>query len=511
MIIIILLLSLSFLKFCSFSLLFLFPFIYLFISLYFLPAVNHRHLIDRYSALENGNDLKVYYNSSTGAEPVQIDRVVSGLGTTNATVHFRLQVPIRSDSVDDVSYSLVFGRSDDGPALSDPAKVFAFYDDFSDNKLRSDWRVNWGDWSVQNGALRGKTAATPTGDNAEIGIYVPSGYSWQDVQVELDMMDSSSVKAYPGPFLRVKDAGFRSTTAWWWEYAQGATGCTMRPFQNNRDGSWLYKGTLPTKLNKNVWFHFKYQVVGDRFSHWANRKQVQKNVQVSRHWMVPSGTIGMGCHKGGDCQAFYDNIKVTLLVSNPPSVTLGDVQPIVGENLKLLGQKDSPAHSCKQIHDASLQDGKPRVKNGLYWIKTDGNRAVQTYCDIQNGGWTLVGKINGNVGNIHDTWLIKEHNSADLRSPKIGSSAQYACLDARTLAVEHASAILFSSGESEQGLGSKWVTWGLPDNRERDSFWKHAIGQAAVNAAPRTAVTVMAWNGRTQVSERLVMLWQWKG
>ena len=473
-----------------------------------LLPVNHRYLIDNYFALENGNDLKIYYQGAgKKAQPVQIDRVVSGLGTTNATVHFRLEAPIRSDSVDDVSYSLVFGGSDDGPALSDPAKVFAFYDDFSDNKLRSNWRVNWGDWSVQNGALRGKTAATPTGDSAEIGIYLPSGYSWQDVQVEVDMMDSSSVLSYPGPFLRVKDAGLRSTTAWWMEYKQGTTDCTMRPFQNNQDGNWLYRGTLPTKLNKNVWFHFKYQVVGDRFSHWANGKKVQKNVQVSGQWMVPSGTIGMGCHTGGDCQAFYDNIKVTLLVPSPPTVTLGETHPFwpIGKDLRILGQKDSPAHSCKQIHDASLQDGKPRVDNGLYWIKTNGIRAVQTYCDIQNGGWTLVGKINGNVGNIHDTWLIKEHNSADLRISKIGSSAQYACLDARTLAVEHASAILFSSGESEQGLGSKWVTWGLPDNRERDSFWKHAVGQAAVNAAPRTTVTVTAWNGQTKVREGLVL------
>ena len=466
--------------------------------------MNHRDLIDRYSALENGNDLKVYYNPrSTGAQPVQIDRVVSGLGTTNATVDFRLQAPIRSDSVDDVSYSLVFGGSDDGPALSDPAKVFAFYDDFSDNNLRSDWRVNWGDWSVQNGALRGKTAATPTGDNAEIGIYLSYGYSWQDVQVEIDMMDSSSVMAYPGPFLRVKDAGLRSTTGLWWEYFQGQTRLETRPFKENVEGGSIPRADLPTALKKNVWFHFKYQVEGDRFSHWANGKKVQHNVQVSKQWMVPSGTIGMGAHKGRECQIFYDNIKVILLVSKPPSVTLGDVQPIVGKDLKLLGQKDSPAHSCKQIHDASLQDGKPRVKNGLYWIKTDGNRAVQTYCDIQNGGWTLVGKINGFVGNIHDTWLIKEHNSADLSSPKIDSSAQYACLDARTLAVEHASAILFSSGESEQGLGSKWVMWGLPDNRERGSFWKHAIGQAAVNAAPRTTVTVTAWDGRTQVSDSI--------
>jgi len=38
---------------------------------------------------------------------------------------------------------------------------------------------------------------------------------------------------------------------------------------------------------------------------------------------------------------------------------------------------------------------------------------------MKNGGWTLVGKISGKVGNIYKTWLVFYHNTAALRMPKI--------------------------------------------------------------------------------------------
>ena len=72
---------------------------------------------------------------------------------------------------------------------------------------------------------------------------------------------------------------------------------------------------------------------------------------------------------------------------------------------------------------------------------------MQTYCDMANGGWTLVGKISGKVGNIYKTWLVSNHNTAALKTPKITKHKDFGCMDARSLAVEAASTILLSSGE----------------------------------------------------------------
>ena len=61
--------------------------------------------------------------------------------------------------------------------------------------------------------------------------------------------------------------------------------------------------------------------------------------------------------------------------------------------------------------------------------------------------------------------------------------------------MEEASSILLSSGERMDGLGSKWVMWRLPGDRERNLLWNHSVGPSTVNAAVKTPVMVYAWNG----------------
>ena len=255
-------------------------------------------------------------------------------------------------------------------------------------------------------------------DHTEIGLYVKSGFAWKDVKVELDLMETGTTQSAPGPFLRVSNVDHSKTTAWWFEYYPArAELCTMRPQVNNKDGGWKYNSKLPTAFTINTWFRFKYQVLGDRFSQWANGKLVHNNAQVRSEWKIPAGTLGLGCHRSANnCKTLYDNIKVKLLVANLPNITLGNFQPGFFSQSSLLGEKKLPADSCKQIHDASLVNNKPRAKSGIYWIKTDlqGNPSVQTYCDMANGGWTLVGKISGNVGDIYKTWLVSNYNTAAL-------------------------------------------------------------------------------------------------
>ena len=110
-----------------------------------------------------------------------------------------------------------------------------------------------------------------------------------------------------------------------------------------------------------------------------------------------------------------------------------------------------------------------------------------------------MGKISGGVGNIYKTWLVSNHNTAALKTPKITKHKQFACIDARSFAVEEASMVLLCSGERVDGLGSKWVMWQLPGDREKASFWKHSVGSSAVKAAVQTPVMVYTWNGNKKV------------
>ena len=412
-----------------------------------------------------------------------------------------------TNTVDDSSYFLVLGGAVSGSAMDNPAHMYAFHDDFSSSVLKKEWMTNnFGKWSLQKGRLLGDTFHGSIKDDEEIGLYVKSGFTWKDVEVELDLRETGTTKTSPGPFLRVSNVDHSKTTGWWFQYyPPNADRCAMRPQANNKDDGWKYEGKLPTAFTLNTWFHFKYQVLGDRFSQWSNDKLVHNNVQVGSEWKILAGTLGLGCHRSPhNCKTLYDNIKVRFLVASPPNITLGNFQPGHLSHSSLLGEKKLPADSCKQIHDASLANDKPRAKNGIYWIKTDleGSSSVQTYCDMANGGWTLVGKISGNIGNIYKTWLVSNYNTAVLKTPKITKQKEHACIDARRLAVEEACSILLSSGERTDGLGSKWVMWRLPEDREKVSFWNHSVGRSDVQAAVKTPVMVYAWNGNKKVKSK---------
>ena len=270
----------------------------------------------------------------------------------------------------------------------------------------------------------------------------------------------------------------------------------------NKDGAWMYKCNLPNPLVKNKWFHFRYRVMGNRISQWANEVLIQTTT-VDSEWMIPRGGIALGCHHdySGGCRTFYDNIKVRLLVETKPMLSVENKC----QTAPPFGTKEYPADSCKQIYDSNLSDHTKTSKNGVYWIKSalKNNEGIQTFCDMTNGGWTLVGKINGQVGNIYSKWLVENVNTKDLKTPNTGSRKNgYSCLDARLLAVQHATEVMLSSGDNSKGIGSKWVKWELPSGREYNTWWNHGVGQSTVQAAGTSQVTVKAWNGYTKVRQK---------
>ena len=122
------------------------------------------------------------------------------------------------------------GNKDAGKAKQNPENVYLFYDDFSDLNLERKWQKNWGIIDVVNGALKLITDATPTGDNAEISVFVKNGQEWEDIEVDLDFNEMNNNVA-PGPFLRVQDTRIQTTSGWWIEYVTGGQDCTMRPLK----------------------------------------------------------------------------------------------------------------------------------------------------------------------------------------------------------------------------------------------------------------------------------------
>ena len=467
-------------------------------------------MVDEKKTSKDGEDLRVFYLDDEESLPVEIDRIVTDLYTTSTTLQFKTQRVILANKVDTKSYALVFGGKSTVKPKADPKNVFLYHEDFSNSTLR-DWKRVWGEWTVKNRSLFGKTGRSWYG-SGEVGLYLKEGKGWDDIEVELDLMETGTNSVYPGPLLRVQESGLQHTTAWWFEYKTDHKECTMRPFVDNNDGGWKYKCQLPQPLVKNKWFRFKYRLIGNRFSQWANGVSIQ-NVAVESTWMIPRGTIAFGCYTIGvgigGCATYYDNLRVRLAVNSNPTINLGDTCYIAHYNDFPDEDKYRPGDSCKQIHDANRHGRqKSSAKNGVYWLRTgiNGEESTPTFCDMENGGWTLIGKISGSAGNINQRWLVENVNTELLKSPNANSRQKlFACVDARRLAVKYASEILLSSRDNPLGIGAKWIRWDLPTGRDYSTWWNYGIGSARVKTAETHQVTVKAWNGKTQVTENSIL------
>ena len=82
--------------------------------------------------------------------------------------------------------------------MDNPRRVYAFYDDFTSPALKKDWvKNNYGKWIVQNGRLLGDTMAIKGRDYVEVALYLKSGFSWRDIEVELDIL-MRDIEVEPG-------------------------------------------------------------------------------------------------------------------------------------------------------------------------------------------------------------------------------------------------------------------------------------------------------------------------
>jgi hypothetical protein len=100
--------------------------------------------------LANCNDLRIVYNG--GAE-VELDRLVSGCNTATTQIQFHTQAAIGTSGTD-TNYILYYGNPSAGTPPSNPANVFAFYDDFQGDTAGGDangWTTK-GTWGVVDDA-----------------------------------------------------------------------------------------------------------------------------------------------------------------------------------------------------------------------------------------------------------------------------------------------------------------------------------------------------------------------
>ena len=124
--------------------------------------------------MENGDDLRVFYQKNRDCKATEIDRILENPGTTNTTVKFMLQDEIGENVTETSTYILACGNADAGPAKQNPANVYLFYDDFSKDDLEDKWvkSVESATTEVVEGELVVKTDKTPVPSHIQVSVII---------------------------------------------------------------------------------------------------------------------------------------------------------------------------------------------------------------------------------------------------------------------------------------------------------------------------------------------------
>ena len=154
---------------------------------------------------------------------------------------------------------------------------------------------------------------------------------------------------------------------------------------------------------------------------------------------------------------------------------------------------------------------KGNKKDGVYLIEIkdlDGkSKTVELFCDMTNGGWTLIGQIQG-FHSIYNDWLRKENNIDQLKKPEITSNA-WSSIPAVDMAVNHATEIRFSNADRK-----KWVKWSLDASRKTSTLWNQADGRGKISKATNHQVKVYDQDGGSSncnQNEYGIMVWSSHG
>jgi hypothetical protein len=279
-------------------------------------TLNTAGLIGQGRLLSDCSDLRITFNG--GAE-MELDRLVSGCNTSATQIQFRTQADIAA-SATDPRYTLYYGNASAEAPLSNPANVYAFYDDFQDGDA-SGWTVTKGTWGVVNEA----------GNN--VYRYTDGGANWPLSYASVPLSDldyTARIRATDSPKTNWIGLAFR--------ILDPSTLPDFLTFYQSRDTNNFKYGVISNDNHSNpitnpaftmtagAWYRLRLQAVGNmvRARIWLDGSAEPSSWPISTTTITyqSSTNIGLTLYNHTTI-ADWDDIQVRRLVAIEPSVNLG--------------------------------------------------------------------------------------------------------------------------------------------------------------------------------------------
>ena len=303
-------------------------------------SVNTAALISDGKLRTDGNDLRIaWYNSSNKAW-LELDRVnESNYNEIDTKIWFKTQ-EIISSGTSDTNYYLYYGNPNAFSPPMNRSKIYDFYDDFTQPNGPADgWTNVTGTWAVINNEYQENSTSLDC-------TSLLNSYQITNSSIEVRVKTNGTSFGVGVKFRYADPTNFFCAGLGFWDKEIS--------FGKQNDSGWYelaFYGADESNLVSDQWYNLKIESIGNH--HKIYLDDVLR-IDTTDNDHLNSNEIGLLTWSTNT--SFYDDLKIKLLMSPEPILTLGNEEIYRHSSEDFLYYKIFTINSSKVIGSTNLSD-----------------------------------------------------------------------------------------------------------------------------------------------------------
>jgi hypothetical protein len=303
-------------------------------------SINTIELISSGKLRNDGNDLRiVWYNSSNKAW-LEIDRInESNFNTIDTQIWFKTQDTINPET-SDTNYYLYYGNP---YALSPPmnrSNIYDFFNDFTQvNGPANGWSTISGTWSVYNYEYRENSGSQDC-------TSLLDSYNIQNSSIEVRVKTNGNSFGVGVKFRYYNESNFFCAGLGYWDKEIS--------YGKQNESGWLeigFDGADESNLISDQWYDLKIESIGNHHKIYLDGLLRIDEIHNDHLDYTQIGFLTWTTNT-----SYYDDLKIRLLMSPEPTLTLGNEEIYRHSSDDFLYYKTFSINSSKVMGSTNLID-----------------------------------------------------------------------------------------------------------------------------------------------------------